>query len=152
MLRSDFAGALMFYESALRLFEGEHNWPEAAKTQVLVGKCHQYLGRYSDTLDAYEKARRIFEQQDMRYDLAGVLFDRGTCCQMTGRYDEAYVSFNGARLLFEGLGNLSAVCIAFSRMEACLSFVGDMKRMLELYDLLIDGIKNQKKLILANMQ
>ncbi|MDT8900117.1 hypothetical protein [Anaeroselena agilis] len=148
MLRSDFAGALMIYESALRLFEVEPDWPEAAKTQVMVGKCHQYLKYYSCSLHAYEEARRVFKQLDMWYELAGVLFDRGTCYQMTGRYEEAYDAFNESRLLFEGLGNSEAVFRAFSHMEACLSCVGDKKRMLELYDLLFDRIENLRKQLL----
>lgn len=150
MLRSDFAGALMIYESALRLLEVEPDSPEAAKTQVMVGKCHQYLKYYSCSLHAYEEARRVFKQLDMWYELAGVLFDRGTCYQMTRRYEEAYESFNESRLLFEGLRNSEAVFRAFSHMEACLSFVGDKKRLLELYNLLAERIENQKRLILAN--
>lgn len=152
MLRSDFTGALMIYESALRLFEVESDWPEAAKTQVMVGKCHQYLKYYSCSLLAYEEARQVFKQLNMWYELAGVLFDQGTCYQITGRYEEAYDSFNESRLLFEGLGNSEAVFRAFSHMENCLRLLGDMKRMLELYDLHIDRIENLRKQLLPNVK
>ena len=145
MLRSNFGGALTFYESALNLLSSEANNQDTAKTQVMIGKCHQYLGRYSESLIAYEKAHRIFEQRDMKPELAEVLLEQGTCYQMIRMYEEAYTLFNYARLLFEELENVSAVCRAFSSMIACLSVLGDKNRITKVYALLIDFVETQKK-------
>ncbi len=151
MLRSSYAEALVLYDSALRLFEAEGNAPEAAKAIALAGRCQQSLGRYSDALDAYERARRILERQDMPHELARLLYDRGSCYQMTGRYDEACSSFEEARQLFESLGNYDEVRKSLSSIGFCLSFMGDKRRVLEVYDMFIDRITSQKNALLAQM-
>ena len=151
MLRSAFAEALVLYDSALRLFEAAGHAAEAGKTLVLVGRCHQSLGRYSDALDAYEKARRILEQNSLPHDLGKVIYDRGICYQLTGRYDEACSSFDEARHIFESLGNHEEVRRSFASMGACLNFMGDKKRVLEVYDMFIERIVMQKNALLASM-
>jgi len=145
VMKSAYAEAALLYETALRLYESERNQREAGKTLTL-------MGRYSDALDAFEKARRIFEQHNMRHDLARVLFERGTCYQMTGKYDEACASFDSSRLLSEDLGNYEEVRKAFSHMGACLTFMGDKKRVIELYDMFIKRIIDQKNLIQASIK
>lgn len=152
VMKSAYAEAALLYETALRLYESERNQREAGKTLTLIGQCYQSLGRYSDALDAFEKARRIFEQHNMRHDLAKVLFERGTCYQMTGKYDEACASFDSSRLLSEDLGNYEEVRKAFSHMGACLTFMGDKKRVIELYDMFIERIIDQKNLIQASIK
>lgn len=152
VMKSAHAEAALLYETALRLYEAERNSREAGKTLTLIGQCYQSLGRYSDALDAFEKARRIFEQHNMRHDLARVLLERGTCYQITGRYDEACASFDSSRLLSEALGNYEDVRKAFSHMGACLTYMGDKKRVLELYDMFIDRIIAQKKQIQASIK
>ncbi len=151
MVRSAYAEALVLYESALRLFEAAGNAPETGKTLALAGRCQQNLGRYADALDAYERARRVLEQHDLPHELARIIFDRGTCYQMTGRYDEACSSFEEARAIFESLGNYEEVRKAFSNIGACLNFMGDKKRVLELYDMFIARINRQKSSLLAGM-
>ncbi len=151
MVRSSYAEALVLYESALRLFEAADNKLEAGKTIVLVGRCQQYLGRYSDALDAYERARRILEHQNVPHELARILYDRGICYQMTGRYDEACSSFEEARAIFENLGNHDEVRRSLASAGACLSFMGDKKRVLEVYDMFIERINRQKNALLADM-
>jgi tetratricopeptide (TPR) repeat protein len=151
MVRSSYAEALVLYECALRLFEAAGNSLEAGKTLALAGRCQQSLGRYSDALDAYERARRILEQHALPHEMARIFYDRGTCYQMTGRYDEACSSFEEARVIFESLGNYEEVRRAFSSIGACLTFMGDKKRVLELYDMFIARINRQKSVLLAGM-
>ncbi len=151
MLRSSYAEALVLYDSALRLFDAAGNKAEAGKTIALAGRCQQHLGRYSDALDAYERARRILEHENVPHELARILYDRGTCYQMTGRYDEACSSFEEARVIFESLGNYDEVRKSLSSAGACLSFMGDKKRVLEVYDMFIERINSQKNALLADM-
>lgn len=151
MVRSSYAEALVLYDSALRLFEAAGNAPEAGKTLAFAGRCQQNLGRYSDALEAYERARRILEHQDMPHELARILYDRGTCYQLTGRYDEACSSFEEARLLYESLGNYEEVRKSLVSVGACLNFMGDKKRVLEVYDMFVDRIISQKNSLLAEM-
>lgn len=151
VMKSAFSEALVLYESALRLFEAEGNGPETGRALAFIGRCQQSLGRYSDALDAYEKARRLLEGHQQAHELAKVLFDRGTCYQMTGRYDEACGSFDEARILFEGLGNYEEIRNALTRMGTCLNYMGDKKRVLEVYDLFAERIQHQKNLIIAGM-
>jgi hypothetical protein len=70
---------------------------------------------------------------------------------MTGRYDEACSSFEEARQLFESLGNYDEVRKSLSSIGFCLSFMGDKRRVLEVYDMFIDRITSQKNAILAQM-
>ncbi len=151
MVRSSYATALVLYESAFKVFEAAGNIPEAGKALALIGRCQQSLGRYSDALDAYERARRILEQQDLPHELARIIYDRGICYQMTGRYDEACASFEEARTIFESLGNYEEVRKAFSSIGACLNFMGDKKRVIELYDMFVNRIIRQKSVLLAGM-
>lgn len=151
MLKSDFSYALLLYESALRLFEAENNGPETGKALAMIGRCHQYLGRNSDALDAFEKARRVIEQNSLPHELARLFFDRGTCYQLTGKYDEACASFTEAVHIYESLGNYEEVRRALSSMGACLNYLGDKKRVLELYDMFVDRILRQKNLLIASM-
>lgn len=151
MVRSAHAEALVLYDSALRLFEADGNALEAGKTLALAGRCQQNLGRYSDALEAYERARRILEHQNTPHELARILYDRGTCYQMTGRYDEACSSFDAARRIFESLGNYEEVRKSLASVGACLNFMGDKKRVLEVYDMFIDRIIHQKNALLAEM-
>jgi tetratricopeptide (TPR) repeat protein len=151
MVRSSYAEALVLYDSALRLFEAAGNAQETGKTIALAGCCQQRLGRYSDALDAYERARRIIEHQNLPHELARILYDRGTCYQMTGRYDEACSSFEEARVIFESLGNHDEVRRSLASAGACLNFMGDKKRVLEVYDMFIERIKRQKNILLEDM-
>lgn len=151
VMKSAYAEAATLYESALRLLEEDRNRTEAGKTYCRIGQCQQALGRLSDALDYYEKARRIFEHEALRHDLAKTLYWRGTCYQAVGRYDDACNSFNEARLIFEKLGNNEEIRNTLTQMGYCLTYMGDKKRVIEIYDMFIERLQKQKKAMLTSM-